>query len=188
MNIFKQTKEYVTTRQAAEGYGIHILRNGMACCPFHPDRHPSMKVDRLYHCFACGVGGDVIDFTARLFNLSQYEAAKKLITDYNLPVSVDTKQNRNIIVKDNKVKQRKRMESLRQKLDAWLDYALDILIRYMEWIQFWKEFYKPEIDEEWHELFTEALENEYKINDYLDVLLYGKGEKLANFIRKSGRR
>lgn len=160
----------------------------MACCPFHPDRHPSMKVDRLYHCFACGVGGDVIDFTARLFNLSQYEAAKKLITDYNLPVSVDTKQNRNIIVKDNKVKQRKRMESLRQKLDAWLDYALDILIRYMEWIQFWKEFYKPEIDEEWHELFTEALENEYKINDYLDVLLYGKGEKLANFIRKSGRR
>ena len=62
------------------------------------------------------------------------------------------------------------------------------MIRYMEWIQFWKEFYKPEIDEEWHELFTEALENEYKINDYLDVLLYGKGEKLANFIRKSGRR
>ena len=48
----------------------------MACCPFHKDRHPSMKADKIYHCFACGVGGDAIDFTARLFGLSQYEAAK----------------------------------------------------------------------------------------------------------------
>ncbi|MFR8352936.1 MAG: CHC2 zinc finger domain-containing protein [Blautia obeum] len=27
----------------------------MACCPFHKDRHPSMKADKIYHCFACGV-------------------------------------------------------------------------------------------------------------------------------------
>ena len=34
----------------------------MACCPFHDDRHPSMKVDRRFHCFACQGDGDVIDF------------------------------------------------------------------------------------------------------------------------------
>ena len=39
----------------------------MACCPFHDDKHPSMKVDRRFHCFGCQADGDVIDFTARLF-------------------------------------------------------------------------------------------------------------------------
>ena len=74
MTLFEQVKECVTARQAAEHYGIKVKRNGMACCPFHKDRHPSMKADKIYHCFACGVGGDAIDFTARLFGISQYEA------------------------------------------------------------------------------------------------------------------
>ena len=69
MTLFEQVKECVTARQAVEHYGIKIKRNGMACCPFHKDRHPSMKADKIYHCFACGVGGDAIDFTARLFVL-----------------------------------------------------------------------------------------------------------------------
>ena len=43
MNIFEQVKGYVTAGQAAEQYGIKINRNKMACCPFHNDRHPSMK-------------------------------------------------------------------------------------------------------------------------------------------------
>ena len=58
MTLFEQVKECVTARQAAEHYGIKVKRNGMACCPFHKDRHPSMKADKIYHCFACGVGGD----------------------------------------------------------------------------------------------------------------------------------
>ena len=82
MTLFEQVKECVTARQAAEHYGIKVKRNGMACCPFHKDRHPSMKADKIYHCFACGVGGDAIDFTARLFGISQYEAAKKMIEDF----------------------------------------------------------------------------------------------------------
>lgn len=61
-------------------------QNGVAYCPFHDDRHPSMKVDKNYHCFACGVGGDVIDYTARMYGLSQYDAAKKLIEDFGLPI------------------------------------------------------------------------------------------------------
>ena len=65
MTLFEQVKECVTARQAAEHYGIKVKRNGMACCPFHKDRHPSMKADKIYHCFACGVGGDAIDFTAK---------------------------------------------------------------------------------------------------------------------------
>ena len=48
MNVFEAVKQSVTTRQAAEHYGIHVGRNGMACCPFHNDKTPSMKLDRRY--------------------------------------------------------------------------------------------------------------------------------------------
>ena len=77
-------KESVTTRQAAEYYGVQVGRNGMACCPFHDDKHPSMKVDRRFHCFGCQADGDVIDFTARLFGLSGKEAALKLAEDFSV--------------------------------------------------------------------------------------------------------
>lgn len=46
MNVFEAVKNTVTTRQAAEYYGIKVTKNGMACCPFHRDRHPSMKLDQ----------------------------------------------------------------------------------------------------------------------------------------------
>ena len=53
--------------------------------PFHDDRHPSMKLNRDYfYSFGCGATGDVIDFVARLFGLSSYEAAKKLAYDFGI--------------------------------------------------------------------------------------------------------
>ena len=50
-----------------------------------PLGHPSMKLNRDYfYCFGCGATGDVIDFVARLFGLSSYEAAKKLAYDFGI--------------------------------------------------------------------------------------------------------
>lgn len=92
MNVFEAVKQSVTTRQAALVYGISVGRNGMVCCPFHDDRHPSMKVDRRFHCFACQADGDVIDFTSRLFGLSSKEAALKLAEDFS--ISFDRKRPR----------------------------------------------------------------------------------------------
>ena len=70
MNVFEAVKNTVTARQAAEHYGLKVTRKGMACCPFHRDRHPSMKLDQRFHCFGCQADGDVIDFTAAYFGLS----------------------------------------------------------------------------------------------------------------------
>ena len=79
MNLFETVKNSVTVKQAAEYYGCKVNRGDMICCPFHDDRHPSMKLNRDYfYCFGCGATGDVIDFVARLFGLSSYEAAKKI--------------------------------------------------------------------------------------------------------------
>ena len=85
MRIFEIIKENVNLREAAELYGIDVNRYGKALCPFHNDRHPSLHVaDDHYYCFACREHGDVIDFVGRLFQLSPYDAARKLIADFHL--------------------------------------------------------------------------------------------------------
>ena len=43
-----------------------------------------MKVDSRFHCFGCGADGDVIDFTAKLFQLPLRQAAEKLAADFGL--------------------------------------------------------------------------------------------------------
>ena len=79
MTIYETIKAAISVKQAAEHYGLKVSHNGMACCPFHNDRHPSLKLNEDYFfCFGCGAKGDVIDLVARLFNLSSYEAAQKL--------------------------------------------------------------------------------------------------------------
>ena len=62
MNLFETVKTAVNAREAAQLYGVAVNRCGMALCPFHNDRHPSLLIaDDHYHCFACGAHGDVID-------------------------------------------------------------------------------------------------------------------------------
>ena len=84
MNVFEAVKQNVTTRQAAELYGISVSRNGMAVCPFHNDKNPSMKLDRRFHCFGCQADGDAADFVSRLFQLPSKEAAMKLADDFGI--------------------------------------------------------------------------------------------------------
>ena len=85
MRIFEIVKENVNLREAAELYGIDVNRYSKALCPFHNDRHPSLYVaDDHYYCFACGEHGDVIDFVGRLFQLSPYDAVRKLMADFHL--------------------------------------------------------------------------------------------------------
>ena len=84
-NIFQTVKAAVPVPQAAEAYGLTLTRNHLTCCPFHPDRHPSMKLNRAYYyCFGCHETGDVIDFTAKLFHLTPVQAALKLAADFGI--------------------------------------------------------------------------------------------------------
>ncbi|MFR7742734.1 MAG: CHC2 zinc finger domain-containing protein [Acutalibacteraceae bacterium] len=85
MTIYETIKAAISVKQAAEHYGLKVYRNGMACCPFHHDRHPSLKLNEDYFfCFGCGAKGDVIDLVTRLFNMSSYEAVQKLAADFGL--------------------------------------------------------------------------------------------------------
>ena len=77
MTLFELVKQNICVPDAVKHYGLQVNRNGMCSCPFHEDRHPSMKLnERYFYCFGCGVTGDVIDLVARLFGLNSYEAAR----------------------------------------------------------------------------------------------------------------
>ena len=54
MNLFEIVKYGVSCRDAAERYGVEVNRYGMALCPFHNDRHPSLYVaDDHYYTRWC---------------------------------------------------------------------------------------------------------------------------------------
>ena len=65
LRLFDAVREEATAYDVAVNYGLKPNRTKMICCPFHQAKHPSMKVDRHYYGFGCGVHGDAIDFVAR---------------------------------------------------------------------------------------------------------------------------
>lgn len=194
MNIFQEMKERVTARQVAERYGLKVSRNGMTRCPFHNDKHPSMKIDQNYYCFACGAKGDAVNYVAVLFGLSQFEAAKKINDDFSLGISIENtgirrKQNSGVREKEKVPTKEERIQFVQKKIGGWVKDAVNVLLRYLRWMEFWKEFYKPEsMEAEWNPLFVEALQNESKISYLVDMMMFGTDEEVLDFSRTDGRR
>ena len=177
MNIFSEVKEHLTARQAAEYYGLRVKRNGLACCPFHDDKHPSMKIDKNYHCFACGVGGDVVDYVSRMFGLSQYDAALKLIEDFSLPV--DAKGNVELSVREKEhirreKAERERVTRIQERFEKWCSQTIDMLRNCILEIDDVNRFLigKPP-DIIFSEDYAQMLYAEPIINYWLDILCMG---------------
>lgn len=186
-NIFREIRSKVSAREAAEYYGLKVGRNGMACCPFHPDRHPSLKLDGRFHCFGCGADGDVIDYVSRLTGLTLYESALKLCHDFGIMVSqtssVSSRKARSGV---RRCPAGKRQEKTRiqEKFRRWRDWAIDVLKEYTGNMELWKEQYAPtDPYAEWNPLFVEALQNFDRVSYYLDVLCLEREEdQIAFFI------
>ena len=182
-NVFEAVKQSVTTRQAALVYGISVGRNGMACCPFHDDRHPSMKVDRRFHCFACQADGDVIDFTSRLFGLSSKEAALKLAEDFS--ISFDRKGHdppQKRVIK-RKISEEMRYRQAEQK-------CFRVLCDYLHLLERWKVEYAPQLPEDnLDDRFVEACHMIEYVDHLLDVLMFAELEqrvKVVDMLLKDG--
>lgn len=180
MNVFDAVKQFVTTRQAAEMYGLKISRNNMASCPFHNDRTPSMKVDNRFHCFGCGADGDVIDFVSRLYGISSLEAAQKTASDFGISYDRNPK----------KVTPKK---AIRKKTDAQI-YAeaeqrcFRVLSDYYHLMKNWEIDYAPNMDDEiWNPLFVEALQRKTHLEYLLDILVFGEIEEKALLVMECGK-
>ena len=177
-NIFQTIKNKITTREAAEFYGLKVGRNGMACCPFHPDRNPSLKVDERFHCFGCGADGDVIDYAAKLFHLTNIEAARKLAGDFEIHISEKTFRP----IRFPAAKQRQTDCRVNEKFERWRSWAISVLTMYVNSMQGWKERFAPKSEsEEWNPLFVESLSNLDAYNYFLDVLYYGSDAEQRGF-------
>ena len=173
-NVFEAVKQSVSTREAAEFYGIKVRRNGMACCPFHDDKNPSMKLNEEYfYCFGCGATGDVIDFTAKLFDLSPKEAAEKLAQDFGL-------------IYDSQAPPRRRY--VRQKTEAqqfqedW-QRCYRVLSDYYYLLKKWESDHSPRTpEEEPHLRFVEAVQKKAYVEYLLDFFLYESKEEQKAWI------
>ncbi|MBP3266355.1 MAG: DNA primase [Clostridiales bacterium] len=187
MNLFAEIKELVTARDAAEYYGFEVNRSGMICCPFHDDKHPSMKVDRNFHCFGCQENGDVIRFTEKLFNLSSREAAEKLISDFRLPIEVGRQPKK----KKKRYSEYKRIRRQKMK-DLLFEKSVDrmniVYLQYFHLLNNWLWKYEPKSpDEDYHPLFLEAIHKKDYIEYLLDLLNSGTKEEKASIIIEKGR-
>jgi DNA primase len=79
-----RVKEEASFEQILDRYGVKTCGTGakrMALCPFHPDMKPSCSIHlerKVFYCFGCDARGSVLDFVARIENVSIHEAAERI--------------------------------------------------------------------------------------------------------------
>ena len=181
MNLFETVKATVHPCMAAERYGLPIQQGSMVCCPFHADRTPSMKLNEDYfYCFGCGATGDVIDLVARLFNLSSYDAAKKLAYDFGIdpdkpPAAAALRKSKYPLAK---AFQKEELHCQR------------ILCDYLHLLEHWKMQYAPKTPEDTlDDRFVEACQMLDYIEDLTDILTFAELEvrvKTVDMLQKDG--
>lgn len=115
---FSGIRAAVTMEDVLADYSI-VPQRGWAICPFHADRHPSLKVYKdSFYCYACGSGGDVITFVRRMEDVSNAQAAALIMARHGLgygPV-------------DSAARRRQQEQRQRQRqLDAQALAARDVL-------------------------------------------------------------
>ena len=106
----------VSMRNVLEHYGIEIGRDGFAVCPFHSDRHPSMKIypgERGFFCFVCHEGGDIFKFIQRMDGCSFPEAVDRAAAIGGLDAEADPRWRR---------LERRRLKERTEKLEREAGY------------------------------------------------------------------
>ena len=181
MDLFTQIKMGVSVKEAAEYYGLEVNRGSMVCCPFHADRTPSMKLNEDYiYCFGCGAHGDVSDLVAKLFNLSSYDAAKKLAYDFGIdpdkpPAAAALRKPKYPLAK---AFQREELHCQR------------VLRDYLHLLERWKVQCAPKTPEDTiDDRFVEACQMLDYIEDLADILTFAELEvrvKTVDMLQKGG--
>ena len=97
---FAVVKDQASFSTILHHYGIkHRSSRGQASvlCPFHDDQHPSLSVnftDNLFHCFSCEAKGSILDFVARMEEVSILEAARMITVWCGIAVNGDSSVER----------------------------------------------------------------------------------------------
>ena len=139
-----------------------------------------MKLNEEYYlCFGCGAKGDVIDFVARLFDLSSHEAAQKLASDFGLDPKPPTAA---AMVKPKRPYIRQFRE------DEMLCFR--VLMDYLHLLEDWKVRYAPKTpDDALDDRFVEACQMLDYVEYLADLLIAAELEqrvKIVEMLNKDG--
>ena len=167
MGLFTQIKMAVSVKEAAEYYGLGVNRGNMVCCPFHNDRTPSMKLNEDY-------------LVAKLFNLSNYDAAKKLA--YDFWIDPDKPPAAAAL--------RKTKYPLAKAFQNETLHCQRILCDYLHLLEHWKMQYAPKTPEDTlDDRFVEACQMLDYIEDLTDILTFAELDvrvKTVDMLQKDG--
>ncbi len=81
-DIVRIVGDYVTLKKSG-------AQNFAGLCPFHKEKSPSFSVHagkQFFHCFGCGVSGDVFSFVQKIENSSFPEAVRTVATKVGIPL------------------------------------------------------------------------------------------------------
>ena len=139
----------------------------MACCPFHNDKNPSLKIyDDHFYCFGCTTTGDCTGFVAKLFGLQQIDAARKISEDFGLGL-FDRNFAAPIKIAPNP----------KYEMQKWLSEARLTIKEYLTQLYKWDRDYAPRTpSDQLHPLFVESLQRIDYIEYLQDVLTHGSEE------------
>jgi DNA primase len=162
--MFQQIKQLIAVKNAIEHYGFKINRAGFIPCPFHSEKTASLKVfskNNKWKCFGCGQGGGVIDFVMKLHGITFQQALVRLNHDFNLNLTNEKPDLRQI----NRLKEeKKRKERLQRARLLVYEYNL------LEFKKTYRTFHdlKPsKHGEELSDEFIETLLHLPRLEDWL---------------------
>ncbi|NOX38120.1 MAG: DNA primase [Calditrichaeota bacterium] len=98
-HIIERVRDAVDIVEVIRRY-VHLKKSGrnyMGLCPFHKEKTPSFSVSpekQIFHCFGCGVGGNVFSFLMKYENIGFVDAVKRLAAEagIEIPTSPEVKR------------------------------------------------------------------------------------------------
>src|SRR5258708_1472172 len=125
MNNFAETvRNSADIVRVISEYGLTLKGAGSALkalCPFHSEKTPSFSVHRdrqSFHCFGCGVGGDVFTFVMKIENVTFPEALRIVADKFGIPVPSYTGGD------DRKSEERRQLVEINERAAAYFHKAL----------------------------------------------------------------
>jgi DNA primase len=112
--------ELVGARTELKAAGVRRLQG---LCPFHEERTPSFGIDpveKLYHCFGCGAGGDLFQFVMETEGLDFGAALESLAERYRVPLERETEDPRDAARRER----RERLYALLERTAAYYGRVL----------------------------------------------------------------
>lgn len=173
--IAEAIKERVSMRDAISLYAPSPApRHGRIPCPVHHGESYNLSfTDKLYHCFVCGSGGDVIHFVQHVFGIPFIAALDKLNTDFNCGAILDRKptlrERRDAQERYKALVAKREQEAAERQAREEFYWSL-----WDEWIRLdrhRREYAPQSTSDELHPLFVEALQKIHYQEYLIDTLL-----------------